>query len=303
MPPIRSLYVTTPPTQPTMGPVTTLQRLRDLYNDTLKGFVPADLVKALLPSQDVTMPLTTVLPAGAVGEFAEQNLAEPVKRTLKAYHGSPHDFDSFSLSKIGTGEGAQAYGHGLYFAENRGVAEDYRKQLTTHGRYNLYVNGELVSFPDAAKKAFGDKVGGDIAHYFESGDALRRADMDKAETLLGLKAKLTEQGHQVELRPKGGTYEVNIHASPDELLDWDKPLSQQPPKVQEALESLHYPNGPISTPMKVDKSARTGGELYSAMHENYTGTPERAAELLKAKGIKGIQYLDQGSRQVGVGFQ
>jgi hypothetical protein len=41
---------------------------------------------------------------------------------IRAYHGSPHDFDRFDLNKIGTGEGAQAYGHGLYFAENEGVA-------------------------------------------------------------------------------------------------------------------------------------------------------------------------------------
>jgi len=34
------------------------------------------------------------------------------------WHGSPHLFDKFDISKIGTGEGAQAYGHGLYFAEN-----------------------------------------------------------------------------------------------------------------------------------------------------------------------------------------
>src|SRR5258706_8248564 len=33
---------------------------------------------------------------------------------ITAYHGSPHDFDRFDLSRIGTGEGAQAYGHGLY---------------------------------------------------------------------------------------------------------------------------------------------------------------------------------------------
>ena len=45
---------------------------------------------------------------------------------ITAYHGSPHDFDRFDLSKIGTGEGAQAYGHGLYFAENEGVAKGYR---------------------------------------------------------------------------------------------------------------------------------------------------------------------------------
>ena len=41
---------------------------------------------------------------------------------IKAYHSSPHDFDKFDLAKIGTGEGAQVYGHGLYFAENPAVS-------------------------------------------------------------------------------------------------------------------------------------------------------------------------------------
>ena len=48
---------------------------------------------------------------------------------IVAYHGSPHSFDQFDTSKIGTGEGAQAYGHGLYFAENEGTARQYRDQL------------------------------------------------------------------------------------------------------------------------------------------------------------------------------
>lgn len=52
-----------------------------------------------------------------------------VRQGIRAYHGSPHDFDKFDLSKIGTGEGAQAYGHGLYFAENEGVAKAYRDML------------------------------------------------------------------------------------------------------------------------------------------------------------------------------
>ena len=41
---------------------------------------------------------------------------------IKAYHGSPHSFDRFSTESIGTGEGAQQYGRGLYFAENEKVA-------------------------------------------------------------------------------------------------------------------------------------------------------------------------------------
>src|SRR5262245_50888468 len=44
---------------------------------------------------------------------------------IRAYHGSPYDFERFDLSKIGTGEGAQAYGHGLYFAENPATAQSY----------------------------------------------------------------------------------------------------------------------------------------------------------------------------------
>jgi hypothetical protein len=43
-----------------------------------------------------------------------------------AYHGGPHSFDKFDMSKIGTGEGAQAYGHGLYFAESEPVARSWR---------------------------------------------------------------------------------------------------------------------------------------------------------------------------------
>ena len=47
-----------------------------------------------------------------------------------AYHGTPHKFKDFSLEHIGTGEGAQAHGWGLYFAENKDVSEDYRRWLS-----------------------------------------------------------------------------------------------------------------------------------------------------------------------------
>src|SRR5262245_18137051 len=50
---------------------------------------------------------------------------------IRAFHGSPYNFSRFDSSKIGTGEGAQVYGHGLYFAENEGVARAYRDKLAT----------------------------------------------------------------------------------------------------------------------------------------------------------------------------
>lgn len=75
---------------------------------------------------------------------------------VKAYHGSPHHFDRFDMSKIGTGEGAQVYGHGLYFAENEGVAKGYRDRITgwrstgddPGAMYEVDINAEPHQFID-----------------------------------------------------------------------------------------------------------------------------------------------------------
>jgi len=48
-------------------------------------------------------------------------------RFMSVWHGSPHAFDAFSTAFMGTGEGAQAYGWGLYFTDKRGIAEGYTK--------------------------------------------------------------------------------------------------------------------------------------------------------------------------------
>ncbi len=57
-----------------------------------------------------------------------------------AYHGSPYDFDRFDLGAIGTGEGAQAHGWGLYFAENRKIAEKYKKLYCTKAGCKIELN-------------------------------------------------------------------------------------------------------------------------------------------------------------------
>ena len=47
-----------------------------------------------------------------------------------AWHGSPHDFDTFDLGAIGTGDGNQAHGWGLYFAKDKKVSDLYRRELS-----------------------------------------------------------------------------------------------------------------------------------------------------------------------------
>jgi hypothetical protein len=68
-------------------------------------------------------------------------------KPITAYHGTPHKVDKFSMDKIGTGEGAQAYGHGLYFADDPKVAKAYKeilKDSTSKSSGNIYT----VDIPD-----------------------------------------------------------------------------------------------------------------------------------------------------------
>ena len=132
-----------------------------------------------------------------------------------AYHGSPHDFDRFDMSKIGTGEGAQAYGSGLYFAENEGVAKAYRDTLA----------------PDHAKYAAGNYK----AVY---GDGALDAAMRDGDTVAAEYLKAEKEG---TAKAPGHMYQVRINANPEDFLDWDKPLSQQNPNVIGLAKKMGIP--------------------------------------------------------------
>lgn len=95
------------------------------------------------PAQQVEGAVNWLMPTGTLAEAAQgaRNIGKGTLQAIGVWHGSPHKFDKFSLSKIGTGEGAQAYGHGLYFAENPEVAKGYANAGT------LSVNAQSSSTP------------------------------------------------------------------------------------------------------------------------------------------------------------
>lgn len=51
------------------------------------------------------------------------------RETQIAYHGSPYDFDYFSMNMFGQGEGASGFGYGMYFSKDYDDAEDYARKL------------------------------------------------------------------------------------------------------------------------------------------------------------------------------
>lgn len=63
----------------------------------------------------------------------EQVAAETQAYFQTAWHGSPYDFDQFDLGKIGSGDGKQLHGWGLYFAKDKKVADTYKNILGDEG--------------------------------------------------------------------------------------------------------------------------------------------------------------------------
>jgi hypothetical protein len=144
------------------------------------------------------------------------------------YHGSPHKFDKFDSSKIGTGEGAQAYGHGLYLAESPDVAKEYAEKLSSAGlaKHKLAQSGGDLDAAIASAQTSIQNYKSLIAQ--GGGGDPRRAQgmLNLAEKnlndLLSMKAGALDEA--------GNLYKVDL---PDtaiaKMLDWDKPLSQQAP--------------------------------------------------------------------------
>lgn len=102
-----------------------------------------------------------------------------------AWHGSPHDFDTFDLGAIGTGEGNQAHGWGLYFAKKKSVSRNYQKELSKRlGTTNPKLF--KVEIPDEKTMLDEDKYfkeqNKDVVNQIVS--AVNDLDIDKRKSLL-----------------------------------------------------------------------------------------------------------------------
>lgn len=228
------------------------------------------------------------------------------------WHGSPHKFaptarnplGEFDASKIGTGEGAQVYGHGLYTAEAPAVATEYQKQLGTQMKYK----GQEFYDPIVGRKT-GTTGNIELDDYLLSylGDTgvIRKEllsaarDMRSANNPQALKEYQALMADLRRVRPDvtaantGYLYKVDL---PDEqiakMLDYDKTWKQQPKNVQDAInvdKLLKYYN---------TDDISTSQVLY---HAKQNMSPAAFAEFLRNKGVPGIKYLDEGSRAEGKG--
>jgi hypothetical protein len=246
---------------------------------------------------------------GAIGNALR--VADDVSPGFDVYHGSPHQFDRFDMSKIGTGEGAQAYGHGLYFAEHEPVAESYlgpqadwkyggKKGQTIYDRLQdprleRGLDNEGWSKLNA-QRSFWEQVALGRAPRQLVEDAVADPEEHGEHYSAYAKTLKTEKFK----RSGANMYHVRLNADPDHFLNWDKKISEQHPHVQGAVKSI------FNADWYNDIAGKTGGELHdylNSLHARHgrEGAPVETARKLREAGLAGIRYLDQGSRSSGKG--
>lgn len=207
------------------------------------------------------------------------------EKALITYHGTPHRFapepdaplGAFKAEKIGSGEGQQVYGHGLYFAESPNVAKRYQKVLSLNkGEFDLIDKKTETLIPedtpgfsivkDRLKSYGADLRDSDIVRFKELWQDTRKRYNEKLGEIKELNKKYagdtqtlaiiadTKKDYinkikeledastlidKVKRQPAGSFYTVDI---PDEkiekMLDWDAAIGEQPEAVQKIFNKL-----------------------------------------------------------------
>ena len=278
----------------------------DLYKESrlqiLGPTEAGDVAPAGALSQDEGFTVDAFHGDGRAGDggAGQGQAGQGIELLQSVFHGSPHIFDRFSTAAIGTGEGAQVYGFGLYFAGKKEIAQYYREtlagpQMTWDGEPVTARNIDAVEAE--VVKALGEE-GRRLTMYLWGAGSVAELRRKFPELEISAKAEKYLNKH-LKSSPGGRLYTVEIPDDGEYLLH-DKPLSEQPQAVRKAVEQVL---DDYDIPGIADDY--TGQDVYRAM-ENWAAATtaegirhnpsQTVSELLLAAGVRGIKYLDASAR-------
>lgn len=197
---------------------------------------------------------------------------------IAAYHGSPHKFDRFEM-RPKTGEGAMAFGYGLYFSSSEDIATQY---AVAAGK------GEQIVRVDNGKYAIQDKESGEYLNAFDT----RKEAVDEF----------------IKMHPAGNhLYTVTLHEgkTPSEYdyLQWDRPITRDQVDKIAAQWKKETGSEDIGATGNIRRwittnvfgtargttEKRSGGAAYLGM-ESLFDSDKAASEFLLRAGIDGVEY-------------
>lgn len=219
---------------------------------------------------------------------------------MMVYHGSPAKFSKFDPTKIGSGEGAQAYGYGHYVAESPAVAREYQKNLANP------IKDQTDTAFITARTAF-VKGDGDVKKAMKYLDQQQKMTEEASGFLVDKGQKSLSDIEQARGLLKSGAmqpgnmYEIDL---PDEqiakMLDWDKPVSQQK-DVMAALNSVAEKNVKAKVRNDIENEIRasgvlptdkTGDDYMSLLFGQSDETIAKADQMLKQLADEQMAKID-----------
>lgn len=214
--------------------------------------------------------LMAMLPLAPAARIPAQVEQQAVKQGIRAFHGSPHDFTAFDISKIGTGEGNQVYSHGLYFAEHEPVAQKYKEAL---GRgqghmYEVNIKAEPEQFLDWDTPVESHATGQAILSKMDP--ALRAR----------LEDRLDRAGFSPDLTPLTGRelHSLLVKESNEGALAPGLMADPGQPEVSEYLQTLGIPG------VKYQDAGSRGAANKTF---NYVVNDDRLVEIMRKYGLMG----------------
>jgi len=239
-----------------------LEQIKDIFNRIAKQITGQPLFLEDATADDILDFMVTISERMSKGqdisqffrEAEQRESAAPRRASLQvtAYHGSPFSFDKFTTEKMGSGEGNQAFGWGLYFTDLKDIARHYAKALTKSlpnfqgktlnmlalekkfGKNNIR-SRTLNLLSDALKSVDGIATKEDLINYVKK-NTIDTVDKERDEALSLIESY--DAGNN-----KKNLYEVSLHEgkTPDQYtwLQWDKTLSENiVKKINAAVRSL-----------------------------------------------------------------
>jgi len=145
---------------------------------------------------------------------------DSVRQVIRAYHGSPYDWNRVDMSMVGKGEGPLDEGFGFYASDKEGVANWYRNS-TSHIR-----RGELASQLREIRSGMRAEPNDPKWH-------------SKYHRAIKLAPEVNQQRSLLQREfPRGRTYELEIGVPRDSLMEYDVPVYAQQPDVLEKMRSV-----------------------------------------------------------------
>ena len=254
---------------------------------------------------------------------------------LDVYHGTPHTLPptprnplgEFDASKIGTGEGAQSYGLGIYTAENPDVAKSYQfmernwfdtskakyKGKSINSWYEQAQKDQERAFKtknnalekDAtARLAYWENI---MTHNHPENVLKQFTDPKYGWDAATNYAKSIDLNKFSGVPRSGNLYKVDL---PDEkiaqMIDYDKPMAEQRNVIEKMREALVGPDSPLSRSQQfqINDYLNDSVRMRNLYPQSVVDLNDpRIVERLRQVGIPGVKYLDEGSRAAGVSKQ